>query len=783
MYWFKKHPDYFRQESRELASNPNYKELFQERDEFFVSHGYIITRLDTSRRHPILIVYPEGTPYQLPAVFPLKRALSHDEVKAVAGGQQIPADAIEYFYGLRHQNGGGNLCFVEWETFDEGGVFFGIGSIIQRVTEWYKGHITGQFPPDSQEVEFCAHFNNVSRDFRLLYPLPFVENDNVKGEFYATQYFKLPKELSKLPIGALYLGTYITGVTEAGIATEQPRELSVPDWIREEGLATTLDVETKPDLITRLCDEGRLKAGIWFSVDSEPAPFVHFNELLAIIGNGSVDAGVARVHSIAFNKIKSLPSELLLGIRFPNRRGEPEFQAFIATKKANPDGLPIGCPELETLTAALANYESIAAVNCERFSEEIFFQRNSSRADRSLLQGQTITLLGAGALGGEIGDCLAKAGVGGMWIVDNQTVAVQNVVRHVSGLEDVGKSKTFAVAEILRSHNPFLGVIVQVEKNITHRGVFEHLPGHSVFVSTIADDNVEGYINEMAVETGRTVFYARTLRGGKAARIVRVIPGQDACLNCLRLYRGEAGNSVYIPLDPTLPTIRNECNNPVLPASAADLKLIASLTSRIVIDFLHDNAKESNHWIWTTEAIAGTAFEEPYKLHEQRLAPHPDCQICSGSDATIVHITPEVLETLKERVVRKARTETGGVLAGYRSDDGDVFITHASDAGPNAVEKSDRFEKDIQFCQQFLNNLLEEYGDKAIYLGEWHSHPNENNRPSQMDISSLSAISQQKEYLTDKPVMVIFTRSGNPSCSLHPAGKLHSHVELRVTEG
>lgn len=782
MYWFKKHPEHFRQESSELATNPNYKELFQERDELFVSHGFIITRQGKSSRHPILIVYPEGTPYQLPYIFPLKRELSHEEVVAIAAQKNPfpPTDIVKYFYGLRHQNSSGSLCFIEWETFDEGGQFYGIKSILQRVTDWYKGHTTGEFPPDSQEVEFCAHFNNVSKNFRLVYPLQFVENSNVQGEFYITQQLKIPKELFQEPLGLPYIGTYITGVTKGGIAIESSGELNVPEWIKEEGLATAIDFETKPDLLKRLFDEGRLKAGIWFSIDNEPTPFRHFTDLLAIIGNGSTDVGIQRLHAIAYNKVKVLPDELLIAIRFPNRRGEQEFQAFTVNKKANPNGLLLSGSELETLKDALSKYGNISAVICEKFSEELFFQRNASRADRSLLKEQSVTLLGVGALGGEISDCLAKAGIGNMCLVDNQVMSVQNIMRHVAGLEDVGKAKVNAVAELLHNHNPFLRDIIKVTEDITKSGVFNELPSESLFFSSIADDNIEGYINEMAVEAGRIVFYVRALRGGKAARIVRVIPGQDACLNCLGLYRRDKGNTVQIPSDPSLPTLRNECNNPVLPASAADLKLIASLASRIAIDFLQEEVKDSNHWIWTTEEIPETIFKEPFKLHSQTLSPHPNCQICNSGINAAVNIAPEVLEALKEKVINKAGRETGGVLAGYRNEEGEIFITHASDAGPKAIELPTRFEKDIEFCQQFLNDLLQQYGDKAIYLGEWHSHPNENNKPSSTDISSLSAISQQKEYLTDKPVMLIFTKSGNPSCTVHPAGKLHSHVALHI---
>jgi len=783
MYWFKKHPEHFRKESAELATNPNYKQIGDARDESYISHGFIITRLEKSRRYPVLIVYPPGTPYLLPQVFPLNRELTKDECTVLAAQKEPcpPKDAIAYYHQLRHQNHTGNLCFLEWDGLDEGSRFFGIGAVLQRITEWYKGHITGDFPPDSEEVEFWSHFTNLSNSLHLLYPPSFVDDDSVAGEFYAAQYFNVPKELADSPMAALNLGCYLTGINAGGIA-QPPKKLHLPSWATHEGLENGIDIQAKPAIVKRLSEDGRLKEGIWFSIKEEPRPFKEFADLLTIIGEGSADDGLNRIRSIAFERIKKLPQEILVSIRFPNRRGEQEFQVFIVHKDGEAAALPLFCDPMDTMKVAVSAYKTVYAVKCEKFSQETFFQRNASRADRAILGNQTVTFLGVGALGSEIADSLAKAGIGSAVLVDNQLLGVQNTMRHVAGLNDISKPKVMAVAAILKSHNPFLGDIQQIGHNITEPGVFQSLPDDSIFVSSIADDNTEGYINEMAVEAGRTVFYTRALRGGKAARIVRVVPGHDACLNCLRLYRTEVGNTIHVPADPSLPAIRNECNNPVLPASAADLKLAASLTSRIVIDYMQGDKKETeaNHWIWTSEAIPETTFTEAFKLHPQRLIPHPNCQICSEGHDIVMHVDSEVLQKMQEKVVSKAGIETGGVLAGYRTETGEVFITYASEAGPKAVESANRFEKDVEFCQQFLNDLLQRYGGKIIYLGEWHSHPNENNSPSATDISSLLAISQQKEYLTDKPIMIIFTKSGNPSCTVHPTGKLHFKAKLKI---
>lgn len=43
--------------------------------------------------------------------------------------------------------------------------------------------------------------------------------------------------------------------------------------------------------------------------------------------------------------------------------------------------------------------------------------------------------------------------------------------------------------------------------------------------------------------------------------------------------------------------------NPVRLGSAADLKIIAALAARVVVDFLEGVGPTANHWIWNTESL------------------------------------------------------------------------------------------------------------------------------------------------------------------------------------
>ncbi len=777
--WFKKHPTFLVAESKALAKSGNYKELLQKRDSFFVSHGNILVRYNGLQKHPILVFYLNSTPYSIPEIYPLSRQLTDAEVESIAskGQTEIPVNAIKHYYEYRHQNGNGALCILEQDNLDTGSEFYTIETILNRVREWYEAHITGEFPPDSEEIELFAHFNNINQDLKIIYSKEFLNNGIYEGDFIAAAVSHVTGN-QDYPMG-VYLGVRLSGVNNAGIFVEDSEKIH--SHLKEDGFNTALDFETKKDLLERYCDEGKYLTGCWFDIEAEPRPFKSFTQLIELIGNGEYESGLVRLSKYCTLPIKQLAPTLTIAVRYKNRRQEYEFQMFTVHKNAQSGNVIIGTDDLESVRTGVKDYEEVKAVRCEKFTDDTYFQRNSKRADRQILSKKIVNIIGAGAIGSEVADILAKAGVGHMILVDSQVMDAHNSVRHLVGMDATGVQKVEAVKSVLEKHNPFI-IVQPVATNIKTIEIGYHLPDKSISISSIADDNIEGFLNEQAVLYNKTVYYIRALRGGKTGRIFRVIPGKDACFYCLQLHRDDGQYFIDIPADSDFPTLQNECNNPIRPASAADLKLIAALGSGIIIKQLQNNSDE-NHWIWSTEGIDGTPINEPYKLYQQIIPIHAECPFCNDKNPVKVEINENLLAQLSSWVIAKSGIETGGVLAGFIEGD-TYYITHASDAGPNAIETPNKFEKDIEYCQNFLDELYQKYGEKARYIGEWHSHPGSDNTPSTTDLDSLHNIANQKNYLIDKPIMMIFSATGDPACTAHPAGKRFYSVPLKsISQG
>ncbi|MBF0121091.1 MAG: ThiF family adenylyltransferase [Desulfobacterales bacterium] len=614
----------------------------------------------------------------------------------------------------------------------------------------------------------------------MILPSIFFDNDFDEGTIYA---IKNPYVFSMVKDN--YIGVATTYKNKAGVIVQKiynnaqhlffVRSPNPKDIFQYE--IDGINESIKGNIKT-----GRLIKFFGFKIKSEPQPFQNVNELAFYIGNKDEKKGFERIIPYIRNDIKN-SDVIYLGIKFPGRRNNEEWQ-FFSLKKKNNFCYILG-DSVDNIIEMLNKF-NVFAIYSEEFTEITYHKRNGKRADRSILKNKSVTFIGCGSLGSEIADAIGKAGIGKIQLLDKECLRVHNSVRHLVSVNRIGFPKALAVSEQIIMHNPFVEV-VNLKNNymvdILNSDINVYFLDASVGISTIADDNIEGFLNEQAVINNKTVFYDRALKGGKVARIFRVIPGKDACKNCLSLYYKEKDPCfIEIPEDIEMPTITNECNNPIRPASAADLKLISSITSKLIIDFLQTGNVDMNHWIWTTEKIDRLYFDPqtPFILHSTFIHPHPNCLYCKKDDPVKIVIDKTVISFMENHVHKNVDIETGGVLIGHRLESGDIRVRFASEPGPNAKCLSDYFEKDIEFTQKYIDHKYHELGNNGIYIGEWHYHPLFTNKPSNIDLLSLSNISKQKEYPIHKPIMIILSRKLELSCTVHPFNKPYYFADYLI---
>ena len=767
MYWFSRHTNWLCKETTELSRNSIYGEDYQFIDKTLISTGCIKVHKTKTEYYPILIIYPEATPYIPPNIYILNTVLDEDTSRKYS---TLPPEEIRKciqsnvkFFNRRHQNGDGSICFIETgDLHSDLTEFYPIKKIINRLRVW----LSGKIPKDSREVELFYHFKNRANDIKYLVPDLFFNAEIVKGKYFAGLISIIYANLLNGVGEKTYMGVTILGENERGVSLP-------PKVYKKEQLTLFTPMPDLKILLTpekdkeknKAIEDGKLIEGYWWDISKEPEPFSDINMLAKYIGNGHENKGFKKLIEFLKKPLSKPDNIIHIGIRFPGRRGGKDWQMFRLKRGTRP--LVFEQDEKEFIER-LSDY-SIEVVQQEYFTENYFYMRNKGRADWNILKSKNVSIIGCGALGSEVADSLNKAGIGKILLVDKDIIEAHNVIRHILGINEVSLPKVYGMSKHLILHNPFTDADIRYLDILTSE-LKDYIPIGAIGISTIADDNIEAFLNEQAVNEERIVFYCRALRGGKAARIFRVIPQQDACKTCLSIYSKEKESPfINIEEDEELPVITNECNNPIRPASAADLKTIAGVFSRIIIDFLHGVNIDINHWIWSTESLEKLKLSSKSKgsINIANLQPHPSCPICQKLTGKKVYINEEAYEFMKQESTNSQGIETGGVLIGYKTEDGKYIILRTTGPGPKALKEKIRFEKDLKYCQKELEKSLKELGDKGLYLGEWHFHPVGSNEPSGLDIKSLTEVAYQDNYHIDKPIMIILAPSLEYAITIH----------------
>ncbi|WP_100612825.1 Mov34/MPN/PAD-1 family protein [Confluentibacter lentus] len=103
-----------------------------------------------------------------------------------------------------------------------------------------------------------------------------------------------------------------------------------------------------------------------------------------------------------------------------------------------------------------------------------------------------------------------------------------------------------------------------------------------------------------------------------------------------------------------------------------------------------------------------------------------------------IKISEEVFEKMKSFIQdENHKPEAGGILIGYYLEDNNYSIIDSS--SPSRFDKSSRynFTRSKKNSQKIINKNFKDSKGKKIYLGEWHTHPEDYPTPSCLDKKSI----------------------------------------------
>lgn len=107
-----------------------------------------------------------------------------------------------------------------------------------------------------------------------------------------------------------------------------------------------------------------------------------------------------------------------------------------------------------------------------------------------------------------------------------------------------------------------------------------------------------------------------------------------------------------------------------------------------------------------------------------------------------------------------SKEEAGGIMLGYCMDGNNFTIIEVT--MPNKADKRSRFGfwRTSALHQRFLNKLFKKSKGKSIYLGEWHTHPEDFPKPSGIDKKSIVTQIRKSKLNSDKIFALVMGRKG-----------------------
>jgi len=701
-------------------------------------------------RHPVWLIYPEATPFEMPFVVPLERLPERDS-------DGSPKEKLQSkLFDHRHQMPGGLLCLFQRDTRSglAGERIRGI-DVLRRAEQWFLEHHTGHWPADSVSTELEPHFEHAG-DI-LLSNVFFSPDIDGFGRFFMVPDFRRHIDAVEDDLCPMIM-TAVT-VESGGVAKyfDARDDLSrIYPWIQGEAWSPTKILESDNS-----DSSAPVAHGYWWSLSHEPRPFRN--------GEGFLRE-LERSHSDPWSQVTSLLKHDLLtanvhylGLRYPGRHGEWEWLILCMLRGKKSNGILIESDEKKRRGFERAG---IGCVRVHTARPNDLRLRNTSVVDKRI-EDRTVALIGLGALGSPVAELLAKAGVGRFRLCDSDRLGTGNVARHIGGLHEFGAYKVCVVMSRMLEINPYLkfgdgdSSVASAVRSLDQLATF--IAPADLTICTTANENVESTINQIAVIQRKPVLYGRALRRGSMGRVFLVRPGVDPCKACLGEYAragrsGEAAPDGWIDVEESPDDILlHECGRPVIPASAADLSFVAALIARVAIDYLEGRSLEANHWLWSRPAAVEVAprFNRPMVTHIAQLPRWAECGTCREPDVVGVAMSQEIYDSVVAMTEASPESETGGILIGFIDDDHRAVVVRATGPGPNAERLKSGFARDVEFVQGELDWMAREVDSRAVYIGEWHSHLEADPEPSSRDIESMFGIATAPNYLTRCPVLLI----------------------------
>lgn len=271
---------------------------------------------------------------------------------------------------------------------------------------------------------------------------------------------------------------------------------------------------------------------------------------------------------------------------------------------------------------------------------------NGSNAE---LGKKRVGIFGCGSLGADVAFLLAKSGIGGFYLTDNQVLSLDNIGRHLLGADYARQNKSDALETFLKKQLPGISVETSgghdIETMLRERpSVFERL---DLIISTTGDWASECALNVAARQWPNfpPIIFGWTEAYGIAGHAL-VVNAHGGCLACGMTEHGTFEGRVVEWQAPDKTLLRaTGCGDFYQPYGVTDVAPTKALIAELALDFLNGKTSHAEWRTWVGDlprlsTLAGE-LREPWKtklpppergrqFFSQSWERNPRCPLCQN---------------------------------------------------------------------------------------------------------------------------------------------------------
>lgn len=410
----------------------------------------------------------------------------------------------------------------------------------------------------------------------------------------------------------------------------------------------------------------------------------------------------------------------------------------------------------KALTGGAADEAALNAIETQPAEVHLLYDRKLATrlSGRDEEDDRQAVIVGAGAIGSHIIQCLSREGRFTWTIIDDDQLLPHNLARHTAGQSDIMRKKSELVAESVSR------ILVGPNSDV------RHIPAN-VFKSGDQKDRVDEALNDagIIIDASASVAAARFVsdHGSNARRISAFFnPQGDAAVllaepadRSVRLRDLEAQYLGKIASDPTLSGHLSRKTEAVAYTGAcraitnvipeSNVMALSGLVARGIGKVVDENEGLISIWSLTTDGSVS--------LHSAELQPVETLKAGQWS----VTIDAGLIARIREMREQRLPNETGGILFGLVDiPEKSIHLVGAAPAPPDSEESAGGFVRGTQGVAEEIERVTEQTRGQVRYVGEWHSHPpRAGARPSTIDLVQIDWLSALFDMDTLPALMLI----------------------------